>query len=686
MSDDKNKSTYGIEFTVDSKSVDNATKEIKDFTDKTSKELDDLKGSFESVLKTIAQLSKAKIDIPIKLEKIKAQSELDVLTASFEGKVNSERERTKQKLIDKQISKEKSKNFLERQEKSILVHNAKLEVEKERNSVDRYRTMKNARQYLWRNKEAFGEHYENLNTAFKSNKPNDMQNAAEFVENKRGDIEKQKKLEEEKRKSEQNFTTSLNKFATGFSTLFGVGYSLNKAKNFIDQSYHEATSLSTLLRFTGDDARKSQILNATLARYDPDNPNAGYEATANLRQKLLSMKIDSDPAGMGKGNFIYGLQEELKKSKLTNPADIMMLIHKHMMENTKMDMDSKLAFLTTAPLNFTPPVAQALGDKDFDKTYQHVSELPMFSEKNLQDAKELANTWQDITQEMKVATMELMPLFKMIANLAEMTARVVGTKNIFTGDKQFDPKMSMGNGLKSLWSAIKNSNKNFDYEPILSLRNKPYPIKRKISNTNTTPTLSNVPASSTKSSDWLTNALFDLAPSIEDKENDKHVERPIDGYGNDTKEGAMQVTGGTGSKIFGMKNTGAFQRALIKNHKAQVYASLKILEQCGKDTLQKMGLTGASDDILNDNKRMIYANMGTCYNGNNNDPRYAQNLMNIYDKNQASGRVTIDIISSDGTIDPYNQNKMLDILQNGDEIRKAVASAINPPTSQGAVN
>ena len=57
-----------------------------------------------------------------------------------------------------------------------------------------------------------------------------MQNAAEFVENKRGVIEKEKKLQEEKIKSEQNFTTSLNKFATGFSTLFGVGYSLNKAK------------------------------------------------------------------------------------------------------------------------------------------------------------------------------------------------------------------------------------------------------------------------------------------------------------------------------------------------------------------------------------------------------------------------------------------------------------------------
>ena len=98
-----------------------------------------------------------------------------------------------------------------------------------------------------------------------------------------------------------------------------------------------------------------------------------------------------------------------------------------------------------------------------------------------------------------------------------------------------------------------------------------------------------------------------------------------------------------------------------------------------------MGLSGASNDMLDENKRRIYANMGTCYNGDTN-PMYAQNLMNNYDKNSSNGRMTIDITSSDGTISQYNQDQMKYILENGDAIQKQLATQITPNISQGAMN
>lgn len=494
--------------------------------------------------------------------------------------------------------------------------------------------------------------------------------------------ENQKRKQEEKRtKSEDIFTQSLNKFATGFSTLFGVGYSLSKAKNFIEQSYHEATSLGTLLRYTGDDAKKAQILNATLARYDPDNPNGGYEAMSNIRQNLLSAMIDQNPAFLGKGSFIYNLQPQLQNGKLKNPADIIMAIREQVLKQINsgnMSQEAGLAFLSNQPFGFSNNMATSLLDKKFGSTYNHVSGLPQFSEKNLQDAKELENTWQDITQSMKVATMELMPLFKAIAQLAKVIAPLIhGTVSAIksTGDSNDvrtsyynlgnkNPIIPMNTKGTFKWSDVGNYFHNIFYKKSLNANK---------------PTLSNIPASTTKSNDWLTNALPDLAPSIEDTENSHHLEMP------GSNEGAMQVTGGTASDILGIKNTSQFRKTMIKNHRAQVYVALKKLQQCGVDTINKMGLSSAGDDILNANKNMIYANMGTCYNGNTN-PLYAQNLMNNYDKNQASGRVTIDITSSDGTISQYNQNAMLDVLQRGDEIRKAVANAVNPTTSQGAIN
>lgn len=336
------------------------------------------------------------------------------------------------------------------------------------------------------------------------------QNFIDEEKQKKDLLDEEKKQQKKRKKAEDTFLSGMQKVAMQLTGIYGISSLTGKVGNVIK----EGGALNLLSNYTGEEVSKIQLYNEAIKRTTHKDSYGQFES---LRTRGLFTALQSD-AQMASilGMTAEDVIKDPNKYKVTDILD--------KIRGANISDDLKQAYLQN--LGLDPSTALALTSKNFNKDLGHVADIGAFTEDQVKSAKDLLNTWEDITQQMKVATMELMPLFNAITKLAQGLMAIIGvgrTPEEKKKQQQEDNKHTFGNLYTNLKEEWNNRNKN---------QNKQDDFYWLITQFSFNPLKNNIASKNPK----LSNKNFDIASMIQAIENPSgnplaHA-HSVDKYGN----------------------------------------------------------------------------------------------------------------------------------------------------------
>jgi hypothetical protein len=264
-------------------------------------------------------------------------------------------------------------------------------------------------------------------------------NYQEETKEKKKILDEEKKQQKKRKKAEDTFLSGMQKVAMQLTGIYGISSLTGKVGNVIK----EGGALNLLSNYTGEEVSKIQLYNEAIKRTTHKDSYGQFES---LRTRGLFTSLQSDPQmasilGMTADDVI----KDPNKYKVTDVLD--------KIRGANISDDLKQAYLQN--LGFDPSTALALTSKNFNKDLGHVADIGSFSQENVDNTKEILNLWEDIQQQAKLTAMDLIPTIKALLDLVKEITPILKPIAKITGSV-------VGSGAEIVHNALKGINNAID--------------------------------------------------------------------------------------------------------------------------------------------------------------------------------------------------------------------------------
>lgn len=234
-------------------------------------------------------------------------------------------------------------------------------------------------------------------------------------------LQEEKKQQKKRKKAEDQFISSITKVATTLTGIYGISSLMNKVGNVIN----EGAKLSLLSQYTQEDAGRLQAYNEAIKRTTHED---SYGQFSHLRGRELMTSLESDPQMA----TILGISASdiAKDPDKYSVVDILEKVRNAKQLGGTAPMPDKLKQGLLMKLGINPETAMALTSTNFNQDLKHVESIGTFSQQNVNDMKELVNTWEDLNQQAKIFTVQfIQPITNALHTITDYLAKANKVQN-----------------------------------------------------------------------------------------------------------------------------------------------------------------------------------------------------------------------------------------------------------------
>lgn len=198
---------------------------------------------------------------------------------------------------------------------------------------------------------------------------------------------KENTQQKKRKKSEDSFIWNMTRLGMAFAGLT----SLSKITKQFSDVIREGGQLNLLSQFTKEDPSRLFAMNEAIKRTTHRN---SYEEFEGIRQRIIDMSLGADPVMAS----ILGYYQ-VNADKNTQPTELLQdIINSERFKSGS--QGSNIALLNK--MGIASDTAMALTSNHFNDDYKHVSSIGTLTKQDVDNAKEILNTMEDLNQQSKI--------------------------------------------------------------------------------------------------------------------------------------------------------------------------------------------------------------------------------------------------------------------------------------------